>query len=47
MAHRCLLLGAVIIFLITLVGCGGGFNADNENAAIFEKAIFGPDTIPE
>lgn len=48
MVHRFVTVWALItLLLITLSGCGGGFKADNENSEIFEKSIFGPDTILE
>jgi hypothetical protein len=27
-----------------LLSCGGGFFHDNENAAVFDETLFGPDT---
>lgn len=36
----------ILIFVATLIGCGGGFDHDSDNAKNIEKSIFGPDTIP-
>ena len=35
----------IIFFLVSLVGCGGGFDHDSANAKNIDKSIFGPDSI--
>lgn len=46
MVYKWVLFGVTVLLLVIMVSCGGGFDTDNENTAIFEKTIFGPDTIP-
>lgn len=38
---------AVVVLMISLIGCGGGFDHDSENANNIAKPIFGPDSIPD
>ena len=33
------------IAALTLIGCGGGFNDDNENANEFKNPIFHPEKV--
>jgi hypothetical protein len=36
---------ATAVIMASLIGCGGGFEHDSENAKNIEKSIFGPDSI--
>jgi Na+/pantothenate symporter len=34
-----------VVLTTSLIGCGGGFEHDSDNAKNIEKSIFGPDSI--
>jgi Na+/pantothenate symporter len=36
---------ATMVLMASLIGCGGGFEHDSDNAKNIEKSIFGPDSI--
>lgn len=36
---------ATLALVVSLIGCGGGFDHDSENAKNIEKSLFGPDSI--
>jgi Na+/pantothenate symporter len=38
---------ALVVLVTPLIGCGGGFDHDSENANNIDKPIFGPDSIPD
>jgi hypothetical protein len=44
--HKVRIFALLLLMVMLLLQCGGGFRSDSPNAVDFQKSLFGKDSIP-